>query len=104
MLEFSVPQVIWAVMIALLVVFEVIAIRDRVPRNTWSAWVWQRIMPYLAFRLVFIPLWTWLSWHWFIEAQFLGDDPVDFDDLIAVAVGILWAFQATTRRDVGRTR
>lgn len=89
----------WAILTAALGVFEIVALRDRVPRNTWSYRVWEHIMPYLGTRLVAIPAWMWLTWHWWLEAQIVGqNDPVDMDDLIAVVFGVLVALWATTVR------
>ncbi len=85
---------VWTAMVALLAGFELVALVDRRPRNTWSYWVWAHVRAYLAARLIGYPLWTWLSWHWLIESEHQGWG----DDLAAVAVGVVLALVATTRR------
>lgn len=46
-------------------------------------------------RLIVLPAWTWLTWHWLIEPRALGTRL--WDDLVAIALGIVIACYADYR-------
>jgi len=50
----------------------------------------RHVLVFTRWRYLITPLWTWLTWHWFLQPQRV---PVGtWRDVAAVAVGLLAAF------------
>ena len=45
---------------------------------------------FTPWRLLFLPFWTWLTWHWILLPPDQSITP-DWRDGIAVALGMMWA-------------
>jgi hypothetical protein len=85
---------IWIVLVAIALGVEAAALMVPLPESergegaSASRQVWLfRIS--LVGRLILMPFFAWLNWHWFIEPNGLAHSITD--DLVAVAVGVLLA-------------
>jgi hypothetical protein len=62
-------------------------------RDTLSETVWDTVR-WTNWRLLFLPAWTWLTWHWVLRKE----QTLDYKDLIAVAIGLIWAIIEILRK------
>jgi membrane protein YdbS with pleckstrin-like domain len=81
--------IFWVVLFTIALTFQLNAVFTG---NRWgmltSSVRWMRAR--LWGRLVVLPAWTWLTWHWFIEPKSLGYG-VFWDDAIAITIGVALA-------------
>lgn len=78
---------IWSVLLALAIWVEVIGILRPKKGDTLSEWVWAHLQPHWWGRMLFMPLLTWLVWHW----GFSRPHTFGWPDLLAIAVGVALA-------------
>lgn len=80
--------VFWLILGFIALVFQ---LHSALTNNKWGMltnsirWLRARLLG----RLVVLPGWVWLTWHWLIEPRELG--PSIWPDIIAVFVGIVLA-------------
>lgn len=80
--------IFWLALFGVAVSFQIVAVARR---SRWGMltnsvrWLRARLLG----RLLLFPLWSWLTWHWFIEPRALA--PGWGDDVVAVGVGVLIA-------------
>lgn len=83
--------VIWLLLLVAILVFEFRALFSGRINDTLSEAVWW-LRARLWGRVLIVPLWFWLTWHFFLEPSFL--DPragVWYDDFIVVGLGLVAA-------------
>ena len=55
-------------------------------RDTLSETIWDHVR-WSYWRILFLPGWTWLTWHWILRRE----QVIDYRDGIAIAIGLIWA-------------
>lgn len=55
-------------------------------RDTLSETIWDTVR-WTNWRLLFLPTWTWLTWHWVLRKE----QVMDWRDIVAIGIGLLWA-------------
>ena len=80
---------VWLVMFILVMMYEAYTLPAG-QHDTLSETV-RDTLRYTNWRFLLLPLWTWLSWHWFILGPNQSVAPTWKADGIAVAIGLLWA-------------
>ena len=77
--------IVWLVLGVIAVTFQ---LYSALTGNKWgmltSSIRWLRVR--LWGRLIVLPAWTWLTWHWFLEPRALST--VLWPDIIAILVGV----------------
>jgi len=80
--------VVWIALIVVALAFQLQAVARG---DHWgmltSSTRWLRVR--LWGRVILLPAFTWLTWHWFIEPP--GMTRMFYDDLLAILVGLLLA-------------
>ena len=76
---------IWATLLAVGLVVEALSLPNG-HRDTLSETIWDTVR-WSHWRLLFLPAWTWLTWHWILRRE----QVIDWRDIVAVVIGIIWA-------------
>lgn len=80
--------VVWLVILVVTLAFEARALLEPRINDTLSEAIWW-LRARLWGRLVTIPVWAWLTWHFFLEPTALNPQSgVWQDDVIAVTLGV----------------
>jgi hypothetical protein len=81
---------IWMLVFMALLILEGVAIGRAESGDTLSEIVRNDVRFDLVGRFIFLPIWTWLTWHWVLRPQ--GDISVGWRDLVALLIGLVWAY------------
>lgn len=82
---------VWVVLLVMGVIFEVRALIDKRANDTLSESIWE-LRTRMIGRVVFIPAWVWLTWHFLLEPAAWGPIAgVWWDDIIGVIAGVVVA-------------
>lgn len=81
---------IWALLLIVILTFEGITLYNKKKGDTLSEQVWG-LMGSIWGRIILIPTWLWLTYHFFIEPHWLESlHLVNFvDDIVLVSVSLL---------------
>lgn len=83
---------IWGSLLAIGLIVELFTLPSG-HRDTLSETVWDNVR-WSNWRLLFLPAWTWLTWHWILRKE----QVIDYRDLIAIAIGLIWAIVEILRK------
>ena len=78
-------RIIWGSILAVGLIVEAVSLPSG-HRDTLSETVWDTVR-WTNWRLLFLPAWTWLTWHWVLRRQ----QDIDWQDAVAIAIGLIWA-------------
>ena len=76
---------IWASLFVLALIVEAASLPHG-HRDTLSETIWD-VIRWSHWRLLFLPAWTWLTWHWVLRKT----QVIDWKDGVAIAIGLVWA-------------
>jgi hypothetical protein len=80
---------IWTLIGLLIVLCEGIAVGQARPGDTLSETIRNFVRFDAIGRLIFLPLWCWLTWHWVLRPQ--PDTTASWRDVVALVLGLAWA-------------
>lgn len=76
---------LWGILLILALIIEAFTL-PKGHRDTLSETIWD-VVRWSNYRLLFLPTWTWLTWHWVLRKVQI----IDYKDYIAVGIGLVWA-------------
>lgn len=82
--------VLWMLLFMALILLEGFALGRPQAGDTLSETVWTYLRDDAVARFVVLPLWTWLTYHWWLQAPG-APRSLGWRDGAALAVGLLWA-------------
>lgn len=78
-------RTIWGTLLVICLIVEAFTLpfghRDTLSETIWDTVRWSN------WRLLFLPAWTWLTWHWILRRN----QTMDWADVVAVLIGLIWA-------------
>ena len=91
-------QTIWALLFTLGLLVEGFVLLRGDTKNTlsWQVWTLNRVA---WARIVLMPFWIWLTWHFYIEDAFFNSlrPPLFVDDIVITLVAVIVAAKVSFR-------
>lgn len=93
---------VWLWIAGLVLIFEGIAIVQRGGMLSHYVWI---MLDDPRGRMLLVPLWAWLTWHWFLEHwAWPAGKPEWWDDLVVIASALAGMILARLARRSARNR